>query len=113
MGRSASWVSQRLALLRLPASVQAYLRSGRLTLEHLETLRMVLLYRFAPAFAATVSEGLADDARSKVVAWAGEKNVINAQLLVEFIRLLDEVKKSGMPHIPVELALIRILSNNQ
>lgn len=78
----------------------------------LETLRMVLLYRFAPAFAASVSEGLAEDAKSKVAAWAGEKNVINAQLLVEFIRLLDEVKKSGMPHIPVELALIRILGNN-
>ncbi len=79
----------------------------------IETMRKVLLYRFAPGFADSISEGLTDEMKNQIKNWAGEKNVINSQLLIDFIRLLDEVKKSNIPHIPVELALIRILGNNQ
>lgn len=76
----------------------------------LQTCRMVLLYRFAPQFAESVAADLSEDTRKELKGWAGEKNIINAQLLVEFIQLLGEVKKSSVPYLPVELALMRILS---
>lgn len=78
-----------------------------------QLLRLVLLRRFAPAFGKTVMEGSRADLMENVEKWAGEKNVINAQLLVEFIHLLDEIKKTNMPQIPLELALMRILSREE
>jgi len=88
------------------------------SLEHfiesvLEVLRLILLFRFAPEFAKSASAERGADVQREMKAWASEKNIINAQLLVEFIRLLDEVKKSSIVYLPVELALIRILGNNQ
>ena len=86
------------------------------SLEHfieniLEHLRLVLLFRFSPQFAATVSNDLQADVVTEIKTWASEKNIINAGLLVEFIQLLSEVKKTSIPYLPVELALIRILGN--
>jgi DNA polymerase-3 subunit gamma/tau len=80
--------------------------------ETIETCRLVLLTRFAPEFAATISNDLNPDRLVQIKKWASEKNLINSELLVEFLKLLDEVKKTSMPEIPVELALIRILGNN-
>lgn len=76
----------------------------------LQVLRLVLLNRFATTFGKSAALGLRDDLIKNIEAWAKEKNIINAQLLVEFIRLLDECKKTSMPYIPVELALMRILN---
>ena len=79
--------------------------------EVIETCRLVLLTRFAPEFAVTLSVDLNPDRVSQIKLWAGEKNIINSELLVEFIRLLGETKKSSVEVIPVELALMRILGN--
>lgn len=79
----------------------------------LSLLRLTLLYRFAPSFAQTIGEEFRDDLRANAEKWASEKNVINSELLAEFLKLLGEVKKSSIPVIPVELALIRILGNNE
>jgi DNA polymerase-3 subunit gamma/tau len=77
-----------------------------------QLFRVILLRRFAPAFGKTAMEGFREDLVKNVEKWAGEKNVVNAQLLVEFLHLLDETKKTSMPQIPVELALMRILGQN-
>ncbi len=79
----------------------------------IDICRLVLLYRFTPEFAETLSTDMNPDRVSKIKSWASEKNVINSDLLAEFLKLLGEVKKSSIPVIPVELALIRILGNNE
>jgi len=72
--------------------------------------RLILLYRFVPTLAETTAKEFSDTTISDLRVWAKEKNIINAQLLAEFLGLLDEVKKSSIPYIPVELALMRILT---
>lgn len=78
----------------------------------LERFRLVLLRRFAPTFAKDVISEFNESISTKIEKWAAEKNIINAALVAEFLKLFDEVKKSSMPQIPVELALIRILCSN-
>jgi len=87
------------------------------SLEHftesvIQDLREVLLFRFAPSFAETISADKTPDARAVLVKLAKESNVINAQLLSDFLKVLDEMKKTTMPEIVLELAIMRILGNN-
>lgn len=78
----------------------------------IETVRLVLLYRFSPDTAQMRSVDLPDDAKQKIQSWAKEKNTINAQLLADLLSSLDGLKKSSLPHISLELAFMRILGNN-
>lgn len=78
----------------------------------LELARLVLLYRFAPKLADTLAMEIPEDIRNQLMTWSKEKNTINAQLVAELLKLDDEVKKTSIPIIPVELAFIRILGNN-
>ena len=79
----------------------------------LEHLRLVLLFRFSPQFAEEVSHDLPDATVSKIKSWAAEKNIINANLLVEFINTLGELKKTSMQNIPVELLVMKLLTNQE
>jgi len=79
----------------------------------LEHLRLVLLFRFSPQFAESVSSDLQKDIITELKKWAGEKNIINAGLVVEFLNLLGEIKKTSMATIPTELLLIKLLTTNE
>lgn len=76
----------------------------------LEHLRLVLLFRFSPQFAESVSSDLQKESVAELKQWAGEKNIINAGLVVEFLNVLGEIKKTSMVNIPVELLLMRLLT---
>lgn len=78
----------------------------------LELLRKVLLCRFAPKLVETTFGEISPRVKEKVVAWSKEVNGISAATVSELLLVLDQVKKTSMPMIPVELALIRILGNN-
>lgn len=83
-------------------------------IEHvIQHIRLVLLFRFAPKFAETATDGMTIDGVAMIKEWAGQKNTINAGLLAEMIKLLDEIKKTHMVVIPVELALIRLLGKSE
>jgi DNA polymerase-3 subunit gamma/tau len=91
---------------------------GGHSLEHfieniLEYLRLVLLFRFSPKFAEEVSADMPDATIAKIKSWAGEKNIINANLLVEFINTHGELKKTSLQNIPMELLVIKLLSNQE
>jgi DNA polymerase-3 subunit gamma/tau len=75
-------------------------------------VRMIVLFRFAPQFANTIAAELNGDVIALLQTWAKEKNIFNAQLIVELLDILQEMKKTHMVTIPVELAFIRILGNN-
>ncbi len=79
----------------------------------LEHLRLVLLFRFSPQFAESVSSDLQRDIVTELKKWAGEKNIINAGLVVEFLSVLGEIKKTPLSNIPVELLLIKLLTNQE
>lgn len=82
-------------------------------IEHLtEMVRLVLLVRFAPGFAKTLIEELPLERQELITTWARSAPILNAQLVIEFLQLIGDMKKTTMPIIPVELAFIRILGNN-
>ncbi len=78
----------------------------------IEKVRIIILYRFAPELAKELSESLDPIAREKLEDWKKMK-LINSALLLEFIHVREETKKSYIPLIPMELALVRLLGNNQ
>lgn len=78
----------------------------------IEHVRMVMMYRFAPKFAESTSDELSDAMKPQVIEWAAQKNVFNSELLTQLITVLDQVKRSAVPHIPLELAFIKVLSQN-
>lgn len=79
----------------------------------LETCRLIVLYRFAREVAESLMVGMSPDHIEKIKQWAGEKNIIDSKLMVDIIEILGEIKKTTMPNIVVELALIRILGNRE
>lgn len=78
----------------------------------IETVRLVLLYRFSPDTAQKRAVDVSDEAKQNIQSWAKEKNIINAQLLADLLSSLDNLKKSSLPHISLELAFMKILGNN-
>lgn len=79
-------------------------------IEHvIQHIRLVLLFRFTPKFAETAIDGMSSEGVASIKEWASQKNIINASLLAEMLTVLDEVKKTHMDNIPVELAMIRLL----
>jgi DNA polymerase-3 subunit gamma/tau len=78
----------------------------------IELVRLVLLYRFVPVFAGVASQEVSDTTRSQIQEWAAKRNIFNADLLAQLIDTLDQVKRSPMPEIILELAFIKILGNN-
>lgn len=82
-------------------------------IEHLTSVaRLVLLVRFAPTFAQSFLKELPQERQELVRHWAQTQPLVNAQLILTFLTLMQEMKKTSMPIIPVELAFIRILGNN-
>lgn len=78
-----------------------------------EHVRMVMMYRFAPKFAESVSDGLSDTMKPLVIEWSGQKNVFNSETLSLLITALDQLKRSAMPHIPLELAFIKLMHEDK
>lgn len=76
----------------------------------IEHVRMVMMYRFAPKFAESASDELSDTMKPQVIEWASQKNVFNSELLAQLITTLDQVKRSAVPHIPLELTFMKLLS---
>ena len=76
----------------------------------IEICRLIILYRFAPELAEDLASTMNPDRIVTIKQWSSEKNRINSDFLADMLRLLGETKKTSMPIIPVELALIRILA---
>jgi hypothetical protein len=78
----------------------------------LEYLRLVLLFRFSPQFAATVSSDLQADVVTEIKTWAGEKNIYQCRIGCRISQYSwRDQEKSTIAYLPLELALMRILES--
>ncbi len=84
-------------------------------LEFLEKLlyimRITLYVDYAPNLWNEAQSELSDDHSEMIKNWSISK-FITTDTLLKFLKVYDHVKKSTIPAIPVELAIIEILSNN-
>jgi DNA polymerase-3 subunit gamma/tau len=77
----------------------------------LQIMRTVLYVRHAPGLWKAAQEDLSDQHVATIEAWSSQ-GVVTSDLLARFLRAYEESKRSTIPAIPAELAIIEILSNN-
>ena len=77
----------------------------------LQLMRNVLYVRHAPGLWKAAQEDLSDAHVATIEAWSSQ-GVVTSDLLARFLRAYEESKRSTIPAIPAELAIIEILSNN-
>lgn len=77
----------------------------------LNIMRYTLYVHSSPSLWKTAQEQLAADQIEMIESWAKE-SIITTDILARFLRAYEESKRSTIPAIPVELALIEILGNN-
>lgn len=84
-------------------------------LEFLEKLlhvfRGALLHTYAKDVAESFQQSYSQD-QQQTIQGLVEQGIITPELLRKFLGVYQEVKKSVIPSIPVELAIIEILGNN-
>lgn len=77
----------------------------------LQIMRITLYVEYAPNLWIEAQSELSDDHSEMIKNWSISKFITTGKLL-HFLKVYDHVKKSTIPAIPVELAIIEILSNN-
>ncbi len=77
----------------------------------LQIMRTVLYVRHAPRLWKAAQDDLSDEHVATIEAWSSQ-GVVTSDLLARFLRAYEESKRSTIPAIPAELAIIEILSNN-
>jgi len=77
----------------------------------LEKMRFVLLYKNAPAMSAVIAEELSPDDFEFIKTLAGEKeSKIGSASLSELLGAYNEVGRSAVPELPVEVAVVRLMA---
>lgn len=77
----------------------------------LQLMRNVLYVRHSPGLWKAAQEDLSDAHVATIESWSSQ-GVVTSDLLARFLRAYEESKRSTIPAIPAELAIIDILSNN-
>lgn len=79
----------------------------------LQKLRFVLLIKYAPNIEKTIAEEVSEEDLGFLKNIAGNKDAkINSQTLLEFINAYDMIGISSVPELPLELAIIKIVGQN-
>jgi len=74
----------------------------------LEQLRAVMLVRNLPAKADEVLAAFGSDTATRLQALASQETPINSHMLLRFLTATDQVARSPIPHLPLELAVIDV-----
>jgi len=79
----------------------------------LQNLRFVLLLRYAPTMEKSIENEVSEDDFTFLKAIAMDKEVkINSETLLEFLNAYDLISFSAVPELPLELAIIKIVGQN-
>ncbi len=75
----------------------------------LEQIRAIMLLRHQPSKAASILSAFAPEAKAIVAKLAEEKvSPINSQLLLRFLIATEQVSRSPLPHLPLEIAIMEL-----
>lgn len=78
----------------------------------LENLRLILLLRLAPDFRKTVEGEFSEDDLIFFTEIAQKGKNITSHVLLELLHAYNEVNRSYLPQLPIELALIKIFKED-
>lgn len=77
----------------------------------LQLMRVVLYVQHAPMLWKSAQEDFSDEQIQLIEQWSTE-GIVTSGLLSRFLRAYEESKRSTIPAIPAELAIIEVLGNN-
>lgn len=77
----------------------------------IKLVRMVLYVKYAPVLWEKESDTLSDDQKEMIVNY-GKTSIGTPEFLLKLLNVYEQVKRSNVPEIPLELAIIEILGNN-
>jgi len=78
---------------------------ARLLLEH---IRAVMLVRNQPAKADSILAQFGGDTAQLIQSIAGGDTAINSHLLLRFLQASDQISRSPVPHLPLEIAIMEL-----
>ena len=82
----------------------------RLLLEH---VRAVMLLRQLPEKQEELLAPFAPDVRDRLAAIAAERSPLNSHLLLRLLQAAEQVPRSPVPHLPLEIAIIDVTEPTQ
>ena len=95
-----------LTAIRDAVTAQADMKLfARVLLEH---LRAVMLVRNAPAQASDILATFTNDTADLVRDIAGQDTPVNSHLLLRFLEATDQVGRSPIPQLPLEVAVVEV-----
>jgi DNA polymerase-3 subunit gamma/tau len=75
----------------------------------LECIRAVMLVRNLPAKKDDILGRLPDSTAKLVEEYATGTSLLNSHLLLRFLQAAEEVHRSPIPHVPLEIAIIEVM----
>lgn len=88
---------------------------GKTIIEFLEktlgVARSVLYVKYAPELWKQSQESLSEDSIEMIKSWS-ESGIVTAVLVAKLLQAYEDVKRSTIPAVPLELAIIEVLGNN-
>lgn len=96
------------ALLAVKDAVSAQVEMKLFARVLLEQLRAVMLVRNLPSKADEVLSGLAEETASKLKEFASGETPINSHMLLRFLDAAEQVGRSPIPQLPLEVAVVDV-----
>lgn len=81
---------------------------ARLVLEH---LRAVIMLRNLPSHKEEILAALGPEAQIKIEQFASEPSALNSKTLLRYLTATQQIARSPIPHLPLEIATIEILES--
>jgi len=101
------------ALLALRKATEANIDMKVFAKLLLQKLRFVLLLKFAPAMEKGIAEEVSEEDFNFLKEIAGRKEGnINSHVLLEFLNAYDMIGFSSIPELPLELAIVKLVGQN-
>lgn len=77
----------------------------------LRQLRLILLWRLAPALRPEIEVAVGESGKERIVAWQAHPRVTALpNILRELLACYDDLAHAAVPELPLELALVKLLS---
>jgi DNA polymerase-3 subunit gamma/tau len=77
----------------------------------LEQLRAIILVRHSPAAAESLLTPFTPDAQALITSYATNASPINSHVLLRLLAATDQISRSPVPHLPLEIAIVELLGN--
>ena len=96
------------ALTAIRAAVAAQVEMKLFARVLLDHMRAVMLVRNLPAKREEILAAFAEEAATQIAELAAQETPINSHMLLRFLEAVDQVGRSPIPQLPIEIAVVDV-----